>query len=89
MRGGGGQATKLSPPQIARMWGVSHEVVLNWIRSGQLKAINVASVMNGRPKFRVDVSELAAFEARRATQPAPKISSRRRKRYDEGAIQFF
>ena len=78
------QKTKFTPQQVARMWGISHGKVLAWIHSGQLKAVNVAAKMDGRPQFLVDVSELAEFEARRTTQPAPKIPSRRRKRFDEG-----
>jgi excisionase family DNA binding protein len=34
---------KLTPPEIARLWGVSADKVLTWIRSGELKAMNAAT----------------------------------------------
>ena len=83
------QRTKLSTTQIAKQWGVSSGQVLYWIHTGQLKAIDITKKLGGRPRYRVDVKELAVFETSRATQPAPKIPRRRKWRYDEGVTQYY
>ena len=62
---------KMTPPQIARLWGIATEKVMAWIRSGELKAIDAATTLGGRPRFLVDIDDLAAFERSRATTPAP------------------
>jgi len=67
------QKTKLTPPEIAKCWGVSVEKILAFIRSGELRAINAAFPgRNQRPRFLIDVADLADFERRRSTGPAPK-----------------
>lgn len=52
------------------MWGVAAEKVTALIHSGQLKAINLAVKPNGRPRFRVYLSEVERFEAARPTSRA-------------------
>ena len=78
---------KLTPPELARLWGVSHDKVLAWIRSGELAAINVATKLGGRPQYKIDVEELKAFEKRRTV--LPQLTSRRHKDTGDGIIQFF
>ena len=79
--------TKLSPPQIARRWGVSPQKMLAWIGSGELRAINAATRLGGRPRFLIDVADLAAFEERRAVVATPAAVRRRRR--DIGITKFF
>lgn len=75
----------LTPPMVARRLGVKPEKVVAWVRSGQLRALNVS---NGtRPRFRIDPADLAVFEQGRAVVPAAKPSRRRRQSAD--VIQFF
>jgi hypothetical protein len=57
---------KFTPPQLARIYGVSPDKVLVWIRSGELRAINVASKPDGRPRYLIDESDISEFEKRRA-----------------------
>jgi len=46
---------KLTPPEVARRWGVAPETVISWIRSGELKAIDVSARPGiGRPRYRID-----------------------------------
>lgn len=78
---------KLSPPQIARAWGVSPDKVLTWIRTGELRAIDASTRRSGRPRYLVDVGDLARFEAARAVMPLPKTSRKRKKAND--VIEFF
>ena len=79
--------TKLTPPELAKQWGIDVQKVLHWVKSGELRAVNLATRRDGRPRFAIDVSDVALFEAGRAVQPpAPRI---RRRRADPNVIQFF
>lgn len=72
--------TKLTPPEIARRWGIKSQKVLAWIRSGELRAINAAERPEGRARYLVDVEDLAAFERRRRViPPAKRIAKQKRK----------
>jgi transposase len=70
--------TKLTPPQIARRFGISPDKVVGWIRSGELRGVNVATTAGGRPRYVVDEADLAVFEQRRSTQPRELAPKRRR-----------
>ena len=79
--------TKLTPPELAARWGIDCHKVLQWIRSGELKAIDAATKLGGRPRFLIDESDIAAFELRRTvggSAPTP----RRRRAKDKGIIEF-
>ncbi len=77
----------LTPPAIGRRYGISPDKVVGWIRSGELRAVNVATTSTGRPRWRVSEADLADFETRRSAQPAPRTSRRRRR--DPAVIEFF
>jgi len=49
----------LSPPEIARQLGADPATVIQWIRTGQLKASNLAT--GHRPRYVVQPSDLEAF----------------------------
>lgn len=73
------QKNKLTPPEIARMWGIAVDKVWAWIRSGELRAINAAEQRHGRPRYLVDRDDLAKFEeCRRVLPPTPPAAKRRR-----------
>jgi len=79
---------KLSPPAVGKIYGVSPERVIGWIRTGELVAIDVSSKPGvGRPRYRIDVLDLAAFDAARQVVSVVKPTRRRRK--DDTVIQFF
>ena len=69
--------TKRSPPEVARDWGISPEKVIDWIRSGELRAMNAAARPGGRPRYLIDVRDLEAFQLRRSVQPTPRTHRRR------------
>ena len=72
--------TYLSPKPVAVMWGTSHDKVMSFIRMGELEAFNVASQTTGRPRFRMTLAVVKAFEKRRSCRdPArvPKLTHRR------------
>jgi excisionase family DNA binding protein len=70
--------TALTPPQLARQLRVDVHTVLGWIRTGELRAINVGS-RGKRPRWRLDPADVAVFEQRRAAQPEARPQRRRAK----------
>jgi hypothetical protein len=62
------------PRELAARWGVCVDKVLNFIRSGELRAFNVASKTSKRPRYRISVAEVERFEqeTRAAASPAQK-----------------
>ena len=81
---------KLTPRQIARRWGISKDKVLNWIHSGELRAMDARSAGADRPRYLVDVKDLEDFEVKRTarSEHEPKGPTRRKK-YANDVIDFF
>lgn len=77
----------LTPPEIAEQIGVAPETVIAWIRSGQLKASNLAT--GRRPRYVVKPEHLDAFLALRQPQrptsrsQKPKTLQRSYRRFSE------
>jgi len=69
----------MSPRQAARLIGVAVSKILTWVRSGEMPAINVASVRCGKPQYRILPHHLAQWERGRMAAPPPR-PRRRRKR---------
>jgi len=80
--------TKLTPPELARRWGIGGDKVLTWIRNGELRAINVATRLASRPRYLIDERDVVAFESARAVIAKPTIR-RQRKRRSTSVIAFF
>ncbi len=78
--------TKLTPPELARRWGVSPDKILAWIRAGELRAFNAALRSTGRPRWLIDEVDAICFQQRRAATPTPQ--TRRRKRLPE-VVEYF
>jgi excisionase family DNA binding protein len=78
----------LPTPAVAETLGVNESKVLTWIRTGELVAINVATRLGGRPRWRIAQEALDQFLTARSAQP-PAPVERRRRRADPAAIQFF
>jgi excisionase family DNA binding protein len=68
-----------SPPQVAEQLGVNPEKVIGWIRSGELRAINVAARLGSRPRFRIGEADLLAFVQQRSAVPTTPTPKRRKK----------
>jgi excisionase family DNA binding protein len=63
----------MTVPEVAKFLRVRPNKVLSWIRSGCLRGYNITERENGRPKYRINPSDLEAFTQQRAiTQAAPK-----------------
>jgi excisionase family DNA binding protein len=80
---------KLTPPQVAERYGISADKVLGWIHSGELRAINVAAKVSGRPRYRIDVADLLVFEQKRAAVPTTLSKGQRRRKPQADVIAFF
>ena len=77
----------LTPPQVAKRYGVSEEKVIGWVRRGELRAINLAARRTGRPRWKIAFADLMAFESGRSAVPVQRASRPRRKRSD--VIEYF
>jgi len=62
--------------------------VLTWIKSGELRAVNIATNPRGRPRYLIDLKDVEAFEARRSVHKTPS-TGRRRKPPSGDVIEFF
>jgi excisionase family DNA binding protein len=78
----------LTPPEVARRIGVMPDKILAWIHSGELRAINAATSLSGRPRYRISPEDLEAFLAARAVMPPPP-KHRRAKRRQDGVTEFY
>jgi hypothetical protein len=82
--------TKITPRALARRYRVSPDKILAWIRSGELRAVNIATKPGGRPRYAIDEADVAAFEERR-TAVQPNKTGRRLKggKGDQQVIRFY
>ncbi len=65
------QAAGLTVRDVARRYRVGGDKVRAWIAKGELRAVNTATMLCGRPRWIVLAEALVEFEKRRtAGQPA-------------------
>lgn len=72
----------LTPPQLAKEWGISPDKVLGWIRSGELRARNVSQ--GNRPRYLIDRETLESFRP-----PKDKPVKQRRRKTRGDVIEFY
>jgi excisionase family DNA binding protein len=72
-------AAGLTVEDVARRLRVGPDKVRGWIARGELKAVNTAAQLCGKPRWVITPDALAAFERRRTGGPAPKPQRRRRR----------
>lgn len=77
----------LTPPELAKRWRVSPDKILSMIGRGDLAAFNVASNPAGRPRWRIRMADVEAFETGRAA--APREPKRRRRRKVGQVTEYF
>ena len=61
----------LTPPQLAKRLSIDVSKVLTWIRNGELRAVNVAERVGGRPRWRISSTAIEEFIRRRESSPPP------------------
>jgi hypothetical protein len=77
-----------TPPQLARLWQVSRKKILGWLARGELRGIDLATRRGGRPRWRIPLDAVLAFEQARAAVPTAEVAPRRR-RPAVGVIEYF
>ena len=81
---------KMSPPKLAKQWGVSPDKIIAFIKSGELPAIDVSTNRGSpRPRFLIDIADVEAFEMSRAVIPPAPKTKRRRRRRDPAIREYF
>jgi len=78
----------ITPPALTRRYAISADKVVAWIRTGELRAINIAAKPGGRPRWRIAEADIEIFELRRSATPTTK-TTRRKRRAAPGVIEFF
>jgi hypothetical protein len=76
----------LTVADCARRYRVGEDKVRGWIDKGDLRAVNTATDMCGKPRWVITPDALMEFEKRRAGGPPPKPQRRRRQ---PAVIDFF
>jgi hypothetical protein len=79
---------KLTPPEVAKLFGVEPGKIIAWIKAGELRAINGATRRGDRPRYLIDLDDIAAFERSRAVVPPPAPVQRRRRPASD-VVEFF
>lgn len=74
-----------TPPELAKQLGISSEKVLTWIRNGELRAVNVAAGLAGRPRWRISSVAFEEFLKRR--ESGPPVVPRRRGYTSRSSVQ--
>jgi excisionase family DNA binding protein len=69
----------LTVSEVARRYRVGEDKVRAWIRKGELRAVNTAAVLCGRPRWVISEEALAEFERRRSSAPPAKPPTSRRR----------
>jgi hypothetical protein len=72
----------LTPPQLAKRWGISPEKVLSMIRGGTLRYFNVANPGSRRPRYRILMDAVIEFENRSVASVASVRRKRRKQTSD-------
>lgn len=81
--------TKVSVPILAKEWGVSSSKITAFIKSGELRAINVATRPNQRPRYLIDRADIESFERSREVQPSTPTTQKLRRRSSPDTKEFF
>ena len=82
----GSTTTGWTVRDVALRYRVSRDKVRSWIRRGELRAVNTATALCGRPRWVVSTDALAEFETLRAASPLTKPTTRRRR---QTAIDYY
>ena len=75
------ERVSLTPPELAKRYGIHPDKIRLWINWGELRASNLATKPGGRPQWRVKLVDWEAFLARRSNMKELPPHHRRRKMY--------
>jgi hypothetical protein len=77
-----------TPRELAERYRTDVHCILAAIKSGELRALNLAHPGSRRPRWRISPEALEAFEAARTSRPPVKAERRRRAVRMANVIQF-
>jgi hypothetical protein len=77
-----------TPPQIARTRRIRVGKVLDWIRRGELVAVNLAEKRGGRPRWRISPEALERFDQTRSSR-RPVLTRKPRLPRSDMVTEFF
>ena len=80
-------ARGLTVADVARRYRVGEDKVRAWIKRGEVRAINTAAAMCGKPRWVILAEALAEFEQARCGGPEPKPQRRHHRK--AGEIDFY
>lgn len=80
---------KKSVPVLAKEWGVSNNKITGFIKSGELRAINVATRTDQRPRYLIDLADIEAFGRSREVLPSAGPATRRLRKSAGAAKDYF
>jgi excisionase family DNA binding protein len=82
--------TSFTVKAVCERYGVTPHTVLSWIRSGDLRAVNVGrSGKAKRPSWRITEAALETFEELRAPRPAARRRGTRARRRAREIVEFY
>jgi hypothetical protein len=78
----------LSPRELASEWRLDVHVVLAWIKSGELRAANLAGSLSGkRPRYRIRREDAEDFWRARQVIPVSKPTTKKKERVLAGVME--
>lgn len=81
-------AVYISVSDIARSRGVNESKVIAWIKSGELRAVNMATCAGRLPRWRISPADLEAFDAAREAVPQAPVTRRPRRKAGH-VVEYF
>ncbi|APZ91550.1 helix-turn-helix domain-containing protein [Fuerstiella marisgermanici] len=76
--------------QVMEKYGVAQHTVLAWIKSGELKAVNVGvTPSRKKPRWRISDEALEEFEKARTNKQPQKPTANRRNAANENVTQYY
>jgi len=75
--------------QTAELFAVSQHTVLAWIGAGELRAVNVARSIGGRPRWRITDAAITQFESLRSASTVPQPARRPRRKSREKVTEYY
>jgi hypothetical protein len=77
-----------TPPELAKLWRVSPEKIIAFIRGEELAAFDAARKGASRPRWRITPDAVRAFEHGRQATPRPELPPRRQRRTEVHLKRF-
>lgn len=78
-----------TPPEYGKELGVDPSKVIVWIRSGELRAVNVATSTTGRPRYKIPLDAICEFESRRSARKPVAAVRRKRRKQETDFVTYF